>query len=279
MYAIDAGVISTKDIASSWQGLNWRTAPGGVSIIVDGQRSVRVTHKGHILAFDCTSDEFASHWYNYFNMGYDHDAALDVLTDMGGVVARHIKAHPGVRIVRKDPFEALLYGALVSWTKRTYYEAGRVMRVLQNGFGDKKRGGMADSGIVTRRLFPQPDAVASSGNVLEDYTTEGIAPLVVELARDVRDGWLDPCDLSEAANDFPYLDPLAVDLATLYRDGSLDHLPPDSDVRSFLRHRYGIDDDIFVDWYLAGSEQFSGLLYQHALCCMLERRGWDGPDC
>lgn len=279
MYAIDAGVISTKDIASSWQGLNWRTAPGGVSIVTDGQRSVRVTHKGHTLAFDCTSQEFTEHWYDYFNMGYDHDTALDVLTEVGGIVARHVKAHPGIRIVRKDPFEALLYGALVSWTDCAYYEATRIMHMLQNGFGNKKRGGMADSGIVTRRLFPAPNIIASSNNNLDGRVADDIIPMIIELACDIRDGWLDPYDLSKASNEFPYLDQLAIDLAELYRDGGLDRLPADKGVRSFLRHRYGVDDDIFVDWYLAGSEQFSGLLYQHALCCMLERRGWDGPDC
>lgn len=277
MYAINAGVISANDISKSWQWAEWKKAPGGVSIIVDGQQSVRVTNKNNVMIFDCNTDQFSSHWYNYFNMDADHDRALNVLHSIGGAISRHVRKNPGIRILRHNPFEALLFGCLISWNDGSYYNATLDMDSIRK-LGSVKKGNMADSGIVSRHLFPNARQIVDSASKLPDIMEDSVKELVLELCYDINDGWIDPNDLNDLSEGFPYIDTLAVDLATLYKDGSIDHIPNHNAVRSFLRARYNMDLETFTEWYLDGSEDVSGLVYQHALCCVMERNGYNGFD-
>lgn len=87
--------IKTADGLDTWRGVAFG-------------RTLTVTDTGDGFAFDCPPEEFHAVWFSYFDFGTDYAAIRRSLSALHPVLADAMRFAPGIRVLRQEPFEALI---------------------------------------------------------------------------------------------------------------------------------------------------------------------------
>lgn len=138
------------------QTFSWRPLASGGFAGVAGRRAVQVRQEGDTLALQNrdggdVSGEDGQFWHNYFALDIDY-AALQEDFCRDDMLARCVKASPGIRVLRQPFFETLL-SFIVSQNNNIPRISGIVGRLCQ-GFGERL--------YESEYAFPLPAALAAA---------------------------------------------------------------------------------------------------------------------
>jgi N-glycosylase/DNA lyase len=91
------------------QCFRWNAQPDGSYFGAAFGHTLHVAQTDHaILLMDCTEREFRQIWCDYFDCDFDYGEVRRALTHNDPVLAQAAKFAPGMRILRQDPWEALV---------------------------------------------------------------------------------------------------------------------------------------------------------------------------
>ena len=90
------------------QCFRWKEQPdGGFRGVVRG-RAVGVRTQGGRLILDGAQESDRGMWFDYFDLGLDYGAVKSQLSAIHPTLAEAARFAPGIRILRQEPFEALI---------------------------------------------------------------------------------------------------------------------------------------------------------------------------
>lgn len=199
---------------------------------IAGRHAAQIHWDGKVLAIDGSQEEpvteevFEVFWRRYLDLDRDYEAIYrSLVRRMGSVMRRCVRYSPGLRVLRQDPFEALI-SFILSQNNHVPRIKGIIRRLCRFG---EPLGGEAFA-------FPTPERILS-------LTTEEMAELrcgwrdayIRDAARRVVDGRLDLdrvalLPLSEARRELQTvrgIGPKVADCVLLYGLGRLEAFPLD----------------------------------------------------
>ena len=96
-------------IAASGQCFRWYPLSDGRCRIFARDRTVVLKQTApDTLELDCTSEEFQSFWYDYFDFSTDYAAIRASIAPNDHYLSQSATCGQGIRILRQDPFEMLI---------------------------------------------------------------------------------------------------------------------------------------------------------------------------
>ena len=154
-------------------------------------KAARVAMDGDTLMIDGADEADRAMWRDYFDLDFDYAAAKRALSAIHPVLAEAARFAPGIRILRQEPFEALI-SFIISQNNNIKRIAGIVERLCQ-GFGEP----INDSCFA----FPTAERLAAlSPNDLSPIRAGFRHRYIIDAAQKVADGTVDP----EALRALPY---------------------------------------------------------------------------
>lgn len=174
--------LSLKDTLDCGQCFRWKERDdGSFSGIVRG-RAATVRTDGDRLVIDSAGEDDRALWEVYFDLGTDYGAVKKALSAIHPVMADAARYAPGIRILRQEPFEALIC-FIISQNNNIKRIAGIVERLCEN-FGERTVEGVY--------AFPTAERLAA-------LEPEELAPIragfrhryIVDAAKKVADGVVD----------------------------------------------------------------------------------------
>ncbi|MBR1535085.1 MAG: 8-oxoguanine DNA glycosylase, N-terminal domain-containing protein, partial [Ruminococcus sp.] len=100
--------LSLKDTLDCGQCFRWKEMDdGGFYGVVRG-KAVTVSMDGERLIIDGAEEADRALWADYFDLGLDYSAVREHLASLHPVMADAARFAPGIRILRQEPFEALI---------------------------------------------------------------------------------------------------------------------------------------------------------------------------
>lgn len=144
-------------------------------------RELVLAQKSDSIVFYCDEKDFSDIWVNYFDLGQDYGEIKAELSALHPVLEEAARFAPGIRILRQEPFEALI-SFIISQNNNIKRISGIVER-LCTLCGDQIKEGVF--------AFPRVDALAKLGS-------EDLAPIragfrakyIVDAAQKVKSGEL-----------------------------------------------------------------------------------------
>jgi len=173
------------------QCFRWRERDdGGFEGVVRG-RAVTAYMDGGLLIIDGAEEDDRDLWRDYFDLDLDYSEVKRYLSTLHPVMAEAAEFAPGIRILRQEPFEALI-SFIISQNNNIKRISGIVERLCEN-FGEQIGEG--------RFAFPTADRLAQ-------LTPDDLAPIragfrhryIIDGAQKVADGTID----LEALRALPY---------------------------------------------------------------------------
>lgn len=182
--------LSLKDTLDCGQCFRWKErADGGFFGVVRG-RAATVRISGGSLVIDGAGEADRDLWADYFDLDTDYAAIKERLSAIHPVMAEAARYAPGIRILRQEPFEALI-SFIISQNNNIKRIAGIVERLCE-WFGEEIGGAHA---------FPTAERLAA-------LEPDDLAPIragfrhryIIDAAKKVADGTVD----LEAVRSLPY---------------------------------------------------------------------------
>jgi len=176
-----------KKIVDSGQCFRPRDIGGGVFRFICGEKILHISARGDVLDVDCTAEDWATVWGNYFDLGTDYAAVRrDVETFAAGKPYEKILRGAadfgrGIRILRQEPFEMLI-SFIISQRKNIPAIRSSVERICQR-FGRR---------VGDVHLFPKFDEIR--GATVDDLTGLGLAyrkDYILDALAKISDGTVD----------------------------------------------------------------------------------------
>ena len=161
------GCLDLSQTLDCGQAFRWRPV-----LLPDGREAWRGVAFGHALTvlqegnefcFDCTEEEFRAVWYDYFDFGTDYGALRTQLSALHPVLREACSYAPGIRILRKEPWEALC-SFILSQNNNIVRIKGIIDRLCSLS------GQSILCGNEPLYAFPSPEQLSA-------YTVEALAPL------------------------------------------------------------------------------------------------------
>ena len=286
VYVIECPHLSLDKIFASGQVYRWRRMGDGKYLVTDGHVSVKVTQMKNKLVFNCSDDEFYNKWFDYFDMGVDHEMLNYKISCCGDTMKVWAVRSQGVRIVRQDLFEVLLTSILSEM--HTQYQTSMMVDKLCKLCGTKHVQSMAESGKVCWYEFPSPEQVLEKIQVVRDEVLDipmgGSAPSRCRLANRLQDACRLYCEGAfgrdwlahrSYSNNMEYLigaglSEWSANCVCLYSLHMMEAYPREPMVREALNKSFGDGDLVEVcDWYFPKLQPYKGLLYQYVMYNLL----------
>lgn len=219
------------------QAFRWRVSPDGIITGVAFGKVIKIEERENEAVFYGTDEkEFGDIWAKYLDLGRDYGAICRSF-ESDRYLRQAVRAYPGIRILRQEPWEALC-SFIISQNNNIPRIKGIIERLCET-LGDDLGGGFYS--------FPSPEKVLAAG-------AQGLAPLragfrvkyILDAAAKVCDGTvdfdrIDKAGLEEAAEELKTIkgvgDKVAA-CALLYGFGKVDALPVDTWVKKILAETY-----------------------------------------
>jgi len=174
--------LSLKETLDCGQCFRWKEQPDGGFFGVVRGRAVTVYSDGDRLLIDGASEDDRALWADYFDLQLDYAAVKEQLAAIHPEMAQAARFAPGIRILRQEPFEALI-SFIISQNNNIKRITGIVDR-LCGCFGEE----IAD-GVYA---FPTAGRLAA-------LEADDLAPIragfrhryIIDAARKVADGTVD----------------------------------------------------------------------------------------
>ena len=100
--------LELKETLDCGQCFRWRERGDGSFFGIVRGRAVRASMRGDSLILDGAREEDRAMWQDYFDLSFDYAAVKRRLSDLHPVMAEAARYAPGIRILRQEPFEALI---------------------------------------------------------------------------------------------------------------------------------------------------------------------------
>ncbi len=147
------------------QGHRWLKTDGGWYESVIGSDLVKIRQIGGAhgeVEFDCTGDEpqIAHHLRQHFRLDDDIDAIYADLRKRDGKMAMLVERYPGLRVMRIDPWECLVFFILSANTNISRIHQS--MEKISRAFGS-----LVSLNDRARFAFPTPDDICEEASGLE----------------------------------------------------------------------------------------------------------------
>ena len=139
------------------QSFRWKTADGGFLGVVRS-RAVTARMEGDRLILDGADESDREMWADYFDLDLDYSAIKKELSALHPVMAEAAQFAPGIRILRQEPFEALI-SFIISQNNNIKRIAGIVDRLCEN-FGEPIGEGLFAFPTAERLAALRPDDLA-----------------------------------------------------------------------------------------------------------------------
>ena len=247
--------LDLKQTLDCGQCFRWRELSDGSFEGVVRGRAARAYMNGDSLCLDGTDEADRSMWADYFDLGLDYTAVKAHLSSLHPVMAEAARYAPGIRILRQEPFEALI-SFIISQNNNIKRITGIVQRLCEN-FGEPMGDGLY--------RFPAAERLAALG-------PDDLAPVracfrnryIVDAARRVASGELD----LEAVRLMPYDEARAelmkitgvgikvADCVLLYGLHRLDSFPLDVWMKRAMAVLFSD-----MDWHVFG--EYAGIAQQY----------------
>ena len=143
--------LSLKETLDCGQCFRWKEQEDGSFRGVVRGRPAVVRMDGDTLTIDGAAASDRALWADYFDLGTDYAAVKQRLSAIHPVMADAARYAPGIRILRQEPFEALI-SFIISQNNNIKRITGIVDRLCEN-FGTEIGGG--------ERAFPTPERLAA----------------------------------------------------------------------------------------------------------------------
>ena len=182
--------LSLRDTLDCGQCFRWKeTEDGGYRGVVRG-RTATVRMDGERLVIDGAEDRDRALWAEYFDLDFDYAAVRERLAAIHPVMAQAARYAPGIRILRQEPFEALIC-FIISQNNNIKRITGIVDRLCRH-FGES---------VGESYAFPTAVRLAA-------LSPEELAPIragfrhryIIDAARKIADGTVEP----ERLRQLPY---------------------------------------------------------------------------
>ncbi len=199
---------------------------------VAGRAAAAIRREGEALLIEGTEERpvtgalFESFWRRYLDLDRDYEAIYrSLVRRMGGKMGRCVRFSPGMRVLRQDPFEALI-SFILSQNNNVPRIKGIVRRLCR--FGEHLGG--------EDYVFPTPERIVSlSAEELSTLRCGWRDAYIQDAARRVAEGTLDlgrvaSLPLEEARRELQTvrgIGPKVADCVLLYGLGRLDAFPLD----------------------------------------------------
>lgn len=174
--------LSLKDTLNCGQSFRWKEQnDGGFYGVVRG-RAATVRMIGDSLVIEGAGECDRALWADYFDLGLDYAAVRERLSLIHPVMADAARYAPGIRILRQEPFEALI-SFIISQNNNIKRIEGIVDRLCE-GFGEEIGDG--------EYAFPTAERLAA-------LAPDDLAPIragfrhryIIDAAKKVADGTVD----------------------------------------------------------------------------------------
>lgn len=183
--------LDLRETLDCGQCFRWREREdGGFDGVVRG-RTATVSAAGGRLILDGVSEADRALWFDYFDLGLDYGRIKAQLSAVHPVMAEAARFAPGIRILRQEPFEALI-SFIISQNNNIKRIAGIVERLCAC-FGEPLGAG--------QYAFPSPGRLAA-------LSPDDLAPIragfrhryIIDAAQKVASGEI----VLDALYDMPY---------------------------------------------------------------------------
>ena len=208
MIRIESEDLDIKKIAASGQcfrmnrvgedGAEGARADGGGAIyeLTAFGKLLRMRDEPSGASFDCSKEELERLWRGYFDLDYDYAAVRASIDPEDGYLTKAAENGRGIRILRQDPWEALI--SFIISQRKNIPAIKAAVEAVSRSFGEEIGEG--------RYAFPDPASLAAAGeDELKACSLGYRVPYVSLAARAVDSGELDlaalaslsDCDLLE----------------------------------------------------------------------------------
>ena len=258
MYQRDIPYFDPRAIAESGQCFRMEPEGAGFRLIARGRSLTVCDLGGGRFSFSCGQEEFERVWADYFDLGTDYGVFQRALAEADPFLKAAAEQGRGVRILRQDPWEALV--SFILSQRRSIPAIRTCVRALSERFGAL----LPEDGYA----FPSPEALAEAA-------PEGLAACglgyrtayVAEAARQAASGALDLAAmdaLSDGALEerlcaLPGVGPKVAACTMLFGFHRLRAFPRDVWMNRAAALCGG-------DFALCGCEGFEGVVQQYIFC-------------
>lgn len=150
--------LELKETLDCGQCFRWRElGDGGFLGVVRGRAATAYTDGGRLI-LDGADEADRAMWADYFDLSLDYSAVKESLSALHPVMAEAAKYAPGIRILRQEPFEALIT-FIISQNNNIKRIAGIVERLCGN-FGEPIGEGLYAFPTAERLAAMEPDDLA-----------------------------------------------------------------------------------------------------------------------
>ncbi len=192
--------------------------------------------------FDCSSEEYRQIWKEYFDMDADYQAFRAAVDPEDGFLTRAAEAGRGIRILRQEPWEALI--SFIISQRKNIPAIKKSVSVLCSSFGeqiDERKG-------QPFYAFPTAESLAAASSEQLAACSLGYrAPYISSTARAVAEGRfdlkqaaeLDDETLSEKLRELPGVGPKVANCVSLFGYHRIDAFPVDVWIARMIDEQYG----------------------------------------
>lgn len=234
-------------------------SPREVNMIAKGQQLIVRELADGLFEFSCDEQAFASTWKDYFDLDTDYGLFTQGVEDAGSYLYQACSYAKGLRILRQDPFEALI--AFILSQRKSIPAIADCINRLSAHFGTP-----IEEGVYS---FPSPDALAHAQD--EALAACGLGyrvPYVKNTARMIADkvvdfesfGKMDDQALHQALLGFPGVGNKVASCVALFGFHRLAAFPVDVWIQKVLDREYpqGFPHHLH--------QQHGGVLQQYMFC-------------
>ena len=150
--------LDLKETLDCGQCFRWKERDDGSFVGVVHGRIAAASMDGDRLILDGAVEDDRDMWSDYFDLSIDYSDIKEKLSTLHPVMAEAARFAPGIRILRQEPFEALI-SFIISQNNNIKRIAGIVDRLCEN-FGEPIGGGMYAFPTAERLAALEPDDLA-----------------------------------------------------------------------------------------------------------------------
>ena len=147
--------LDLKETLDCGQCFRWKERDDGSFIGVVHGRIAAASMDGDRLILDGAVEDDRDMWSDYFDLSIDYSDIKEKLSTLHPVMAEAARFAPGIRILRQEPFEALI-SFIISQNNNIKRIAGIVDRLCEN-FGEPIGGRMYAFPTAERLAALEPD--------------------------------------------------------------------------------------------------------------------------
>lgn len=267
MYIMEVPFFNLDQIYASGQVFRWIRYRDGKYVIPHRDKALRVEQTKDRLIMSCNDEEFYDIWWKYFDLQTDYSQLNYQAKAQGGQIKISAVRGSGIHILQQDLFEMIVTFMLATATNIPNVK--RMLHQIEVACGTMRKQMMGDCGQVTWYRFPTPKMLLVGAKKLEDNFGLKRKENVLQVCRDICDGWLDLealkqmsyHDAKKLLMQFDGIGEKVADCICLYGLHHMEAFPVDTHINQILQWDFGCDVETFLEWY--GADELNGLMQQY----------------